>query len=77
MTASTSIGNNPRDGAKPTDPPPDDKATLMPGAEVLPGSVVTDGDTCLCCGGSGKMRDGSECRECRGSGKASAAADHV
>ncbi len=70
MGGSTSIGNNQRGGTKPGDPPPDDKSTLLPGNEVLPGTVVTGAGTCSCCGGSGKMPDGSECRDCQGSGKA-------
>ena len=73
MSGSTSIGNDQREGAKPTDPPPDDKSTLLPGDEALPGTVGTGEDICRCCGGSGKMADGSECKDCQGIGKVTAA----
>ncbi len=72
MSGSTSIGNDQRKGTKPNDPPPDDKSTLLPGDEMLPGTVSTGEDRCRCCGGSGKMPGGAECKDCRGTGKTAA-----
>ncbi len=68
MSGSTSIGNGPQGGVRPSESP-DDKSTLSPGDEALPGTIGSAEDVCRCCGGSGKMPDGSECRDCSGTGK--------